>query len=219
VSLSSNSTSLIWGNYLDLDQDVKPYLQMPAYDTVRDYTLQLSTDSACQQVQKMLGRPIAPTTFDMRFDGWSGWNGANIELPFYPVLEVITVNEYWGVAGPHLLLEQTPTNQVDGFQIDYKTGRLIRVFPGLVQKPWFPGSRNIEVQWTAGYNPIPADIKEATLELIAWKWRNTQQAMRSNGPSPIGAEYDTSNMANGLWPGIPHRLQEVFDSYMQVGMG
>lgn len=219
MSLLENAASGIWQNYIDLDNDIKPYLQMPPTDTARDATLQLVTDFVCQYSQQILGQPIAPTAFDRRFDGWSGWNGAYIMLPYYPVLEVTLVNEYWGVSGPHLLEEQTPTNQVDGFQIEYRTGRLIRVFPGLVQKPWFPGSRNIEVQWTAGHNPIPATFKLAALELVAWWWRNTQQAMRSAGPQPIGMDYDSGDPSNGLWAGLPHRIEGVFQVYQQVGLG
>jgi hypothetical protein len=217
MSLNYNAELPVWQNYLDLYSDVKPWLQFTASDTENDTMLQLVTDFVCQHSQRIIGQPVIATPFDRRFDGWSGWNGAYLMLPYYPVLEITYVNEYWGVSGPHILTEQTPTNQVDGFQCEYLTGRLTRVFPGLVQKPWFPGSRNIEVRWIAGRNPVPADIKIAALELIAYWWRNTQQAHRgwSAGAS---TEYDTS-IASGLWAGLPHRIEAIFSSYAQVGIG
>jgi hypothetical protein len=217
MSLSSNTSSLIWANYLDLQDDVKSWLQIQAANTTGDTRLQLMLDMACQFIQNFIGRPIAPTTFDRRFNGWSGWNGAYLELPAYPVLEIISVTEWWGVSGPHYLTEQTPANQVDGFQCEYLRGLLTRVFPGLVQRPWFPGSRNIEVVWVAGYNPIPADIKMATLELVAYWWRNTQQqsGARPGGPA---AEYDPS-ATSGLWSGVPYRITDLLDPYVQVGLG
>jgi hypothetical protein len=217
MTTNVNASSLTWQNYVDLDNDVKPWLQIPPTDITVDYRLQLLTDMTCQWAQGKLGQPVAPTQFDRRFNGWSGWNGAYIELPYYPVLEVTSVIEYWGGSGPHVLSEGTPTNQVDGYQMDYQRGQLIRVFPGLVQKPWFPGSRNIEVVWTAGRNPIPADLKVATLEMIAHWWRNTQQmaAIRS-GPSP---DYDPEQIASGLWQGTPLRITALLDGYQQVGIG
>jgi hypothetical protein len=215
VVVNSNAESNTWSNFLDLQADVKPWLQMEPANQSQDPQLQLIVDMACQWVQNWIGRPIAPTSFDRRFDGWAGWNGAYIELPYYPVLEITSVTEYWGASGPHVLSEQTPTNQIDGWQCDYMRGMLTRVFPGLVQKPWFPGSRNIEVVWTAGYNPLPADIKLATLEFVAYWWRNTQQASR---PSlRVGGEYDSPALA-GLWAGVPGRIEELLEPYIQVGM-
>ena len=213
---NTNGESLIWSNYVDLDADVKTWLQIPLTAPAKfDYQLQLLTDMTCQWVQNKLGRPIAPTQFTRYFDGNNGWNGAFIELPYYPVLSVASVTEYWGTSGPHVLLESTPTNQTDGWQCEYLRGTLRRVFQGLVERPWFPGSRNIEVTWTAGYNPVPADIKIATLEMIAHWWRNTQQQA---GNRPSISEYDPEAVASGLWQGTPLRITTLLDSYIQVGI-
>ena len=213
---NTNASSLIWSNFLDLEQDVKVWLQRPVTAPANlDYQLQLLTDMVCQWVQRKLGQPIAPTSFTRYFDGWSGWNGAFIELPYFPVLEITSVTEYWGVSGPHVLNESVPTNQVDGWQCVYERGQLRRVFPGLVQKPWFPGSRNIEVSWTAGWNPCPADIKVASLEMIAHWWRNTQQ---QSGNRPTATEYDPEVGAAGLWQGTPLRITALLDSYQTVGI-
>lgn len=217
MSLLDNASSLIWQNFLDINNDVKPYLQMPPTDTDRDFTLQLVIDYVCQETQRLLGKPIPSTNFFYRFDGWSGWNGAYLMLPYYPVLEVQAVTEWWGTSGPHVLVEGTPENQVDGFQVDYKTGQLTRVFPGLVQKPWFPGSRNIEVTWTAGYNPIPSMFRLPALEIIAEWWRETQQASRSVITS--GGYSDMVNESSSTYAGLPRRVQATFYSQAQVGMG
>lgn len=201
--------------------EAKQWLQVPSGDTSKDLNLQLIIDMACQWTSNFCQRPIAPITYDRRFDGWSNWNGAYIELPWYPVLEIESVTEYWGVAGPHYLEESTPTDQIDGWQCVYQTGRLNRVFPGNVQKPWFPGSRNIEVVWTAGYNPIPADIKVATLELIAHWYRNTQQQTgRVNGGAITpAAEFEpASDQVGGLWAGVPYRITTLLAPYISINI-
>ena len=216
MSLIEIAASQQWFNYLDLEEDVKPYLQYPQSDTGRDVTLQLVVDFVCQESQRIMGKPVPPTEFFRRFDGWSGWNGAYIELPYYPVLEVQRVVEWWGISGPHYLTESLPENQIDGFQCEYQTGRLIRVFPGLVQKPWFPGSRNLEVTWTAGYNPIPATFKVPALEIIKEWWQATQQAS-SSAPTPAGME--AMDQMTDTYPGLPRRVRATFSSQSQVGMG
>ena len=214
-----NASSLQWSNYVDLATDVKPWLQVPSSDTTQDLQLQLIVDMACQWVQSFIGRPVAPTQFDRRYNGWTGWTGAYIELPFYPVIEIVSVTEWWGSSGPHTLSEQTPTNQVDGWTCDYPTGLLTRVFPGLVQKPWFPGARNVEVVWVAGYNPVPADLKVATLELINHWFRNTRQVSAFRAPGVgEGYEYDPEETASGLWQGVPYRIVELLDPYISVAI-
>jgi len=210
--------SPVWQTYLSVEEDVKPYLLIPAENPRLDRVLHDLTDMACVWVQNYLGRPIAPTTFFRRFDGWTGWNGSIIHLPYYPVLQIITVAEWWGNMGPNYLTEQIPANQGSAyvFQCDYLRGTLIRTFPGLVQQPWFPGSRNIEVTWTAGYNPVLADVRIATLELINYWYRNTQEFMRTQKPLQ---EYDADSGSRMLWPAVPNRVTQLLQAYTQVGIG
>lgn len=219
MSNVTNATSILYGTFLDIQSEVKTWLQIPSGDTSRDANIQLITDMACQWVQNWLGRPIAPQQYDRRFDGWSGLNGAYLELPWYPVLEIVSVTEYWGIAGPHTLVESTPTNQVDGWQCVYQTGRMTRVFPGNVQKPWFPGSRNVEIVWVAGYNPVPGDVRVATLEMIAHWWRNTQQAGgRPSGNIVPASEFEPAT-DTGTFYGVPDRTVALLSPYMRVSMG
>lgn len=220
MSINTNAASRVWASYLDVVDDVIPWLREDQNDPSLPVRLQIIVDMACQFVQNFLARPIAPTRFDQRFDGWTGWNGAYLELPWYPVLEIVSVVEYWGVSGPHVLSESTPTEQVDGFQLRPTTGRVTRVFSGLVQKPWFPGSGNIEIVWVAGFNPVPADIKVATLELCAYWWRNTQQqsATRSGTGTGPSDEYAPATQS-GLWAGIPDRIVDLLEPYLHVGIG
>lgn len=221
-----SATGSVWNNYLDLDDDVKPWLRLTSIngalpDPIVDNNLELITTMACDAIQNILGRPIPPTIFDRRFDGWSSWNGAFLMLPYYPVLEITSVIEYWGTSGPRVLTESTPTNQTDGWQCEYAVGRLTRVFPGLVQKPWFPGSRNVEIVWTAGYNPIPGRFRVATLELIKHWWVNTQQQPTVSMAPPgsgAGNQYDPAE-TGGPFDGIPYHVAAMIGDDIQVGIG
>lgn len=216
--VSSNSTPRSapgWLDYITL-KEAKQWCQLPSSDDPDiDPNLQLITSMACDHFQATLGKPLCPTPFSYRFDGFSGWNGVFIELPYYPVLEITSVTEWRGTSGAYVLPESTPDVQVDGWQCEYPVGRLIRVFPGNIQKPWFPGSRNVEVQWIGGFNPIPPRVRVMTLELIKYWWVNVQndQAMNASGPS---VEYGGPT---GLWPGVPARIDKFIQSLMQVGLG
>lgn len=216
VSATLQENSPVWQNYLDLDNDVKPWLQIPAGSSQQDVRLQMLIDTACWWVQNYLSRPVAPTEFFRRYDGSSGWNGSHIMLPYFPVLEVISVVEWWGSSGPHTLAEQTPEQQgtSDMYQVVPNTGRLTRTFMGLVQRPWFTGARNVEVTWTAGYNPLPQDLRFATLVLIGHWWQHFQQASRSV-PVPSGAmQHDASMMTP--FSGIPVETERMLQSYKTI---
>lgn len=282
-------TSPQWENYVDLPNDVKPYLQFPVTATTQDVILQGVTDMACTWVQRYLKRPVAPTRFFRRFSGYTGLNGSYIDLPYKPVLGTVTVAEYWGLnsgssqtdtctltnssavvqdpnavfpyasatvtgtgvpAGAtilsvvpgvsftmsapattsgsqsltiqtpgYILQEQFPNAQgapgAQMFQCDRVTGLLIRSFQGLIQRPFFPGLRNVEVWWTAGYNPVPPDIRFATLEMIKYWWANTQQASR-NIRLPEG--YDEPQ-GHDLWPAVPNRIVSLLEPYLCIGIG
>lgn len=209
-----------WATYIDLKNDVKPYLEFsnPTGLNPADTMLQMVTDMACTWVQNYLGRPVADTEFFRRFSGWSGMNGAYVSLPYYPVTQIVSVVEYWGSSGPHTLTEQTPASQggQDVYQVDYLRGTVIRTFMGLVQRPWFPGSRNIEITWKAGYEPVPADIKMATLELVNYWWRNTQEATRVSSLEAV--EYEAP-AASGMWAAVPNRVKVLLEPYAQQGIG
>lgn len=213
-----------WQDYVDVVDDVMPYLQINGWadlggqSTALAQNLTLITSMCCDWIQETMGKPIAPTTFTRRFDGWSGWMGAYIELPYYPVVNVVSMVEYRGVSGAFTLTESTPTNQVDGYQIVPETGRITRVFPGNVQKPFFPGSRNIEITWQAGYNPIPPRFRVGTLEMIAYWWRNhmQQSAIRMGG---AGADEYDAPFSQGTLAGTPDAILDILFPNEQVSMG
>jgi hypothetical protein len=206
-----------WLDYITV-KEADGWMQTSLTDGSPDWqALEMLVSMACTAVQQKLGRPVAVTSFQYRFDGWSSWQGAYLMLPYYPVLEIASVVEYRGTS-PYTLTESLLDAQTDGWQCEYPVGRLTRIFPGNVQKPWFPGSRNIEVEWKAGYQPIPPDLRVATLELVKHWWFNTRQNA-GLGTGPV-VEYDAPTpdqpTAFRTWP--PH-VTALVEAYMQVGIG
>jgi hypothetical protein len=224
--LSFTSSTPQWSPIIDRDSDLKPFLQYPREKTDQDEVLDLLASSASDWINSYLGRPIAPTKFTERFDGWAGWTGSIILLPYYPVLEVVSVLEYWGLSGPHSLVEQTPANQYGvgytagspsqgTYQLNPRIGEIRRTFPGLVQKPFFPGSRNIEITWVAGFDPIPGQVKFAALELASHWYRSSQEQEEIHyGPGGGGG-----SGRDDLWPAVPNRVTMLLESFTQQGIG
>lgn len=209
-----------WASYLDL-AEVETWLQFTGAALPADTQaiLQRVIDAACTRAQNIAARPFAPTTFKERHDGWSG---EYVMLRYSPVLELTLCREWQSSGGFIVLPESTPENPVDGVQVDYATGRIMRTFAGYSwPRPFFPGSRNIEITYQAGFNPVPPDVWEATVDLVAYWWRNTQQAARgSTGWRPANGEYGGGEEGpNDLWPGVPNRIAEVFESYRDPVIG
>jgi len=205
-----------WTTYLDVDLDVKSWLQMGDVPVAGEETkLKEVVDDVCWWLQDELGRPFAPTLFAKRF---SVWSGNTLMLPYYPIQSVQRVAEFWGVNGEHVLEEQTPEHQGSNemFTIDPLRGYIVRSFQGLVPRPFFPGLRNIEVVWTAGYDPLPPPIRNATLKQIAHEWRKEQQASRGGAPQMVG---EHGEVEPGLLPGMLPEVKARLNNYTQVGIG
>lgn len=212
--ISQVVTSQVWSDYID-PAEAAAYLQMPSTPTGPTLTiLQRVISAACSWAQNYCNRPVAPTEFRERHDGWGG---DTIMLKQSPFLKLVSATEWQSVGGPIELLESTPDNPIDGVQINYATSQLTRVFAGYSwPRPYFPGRRNIEVIYIAGFNPIPPDLWIGTMELVAWWWRNTQQASR--GPIIRRGEYDPGETSsdNGLWQGVPFRVEAMISPYRKI---
>jgi len=203
------SGSVQWTTYLDMPE-VLAWLQFtdaPAPGSNQSGLLQRLIDSACCIAQDIANRPLCPTTFQERHDGWSG---EYIQLHYSPIIQLVQCQEWQSTGGFIQLPESTPQSPVEGVQVDYRTGQIMRVFAGYSwPRPFYPGSRNIEVTYVGGYDPVPHNVWMATVNLVAFWWRNWYQASRTftKGEAPRqSATVDT-------WPGVPNEIAQVFESF------
>jgi hypothetical protein len=176
--------------------------------TDRDEILRRTIGACCTRMQHFLNRPVAPTPIIERKDGWGG---EYVILRYSPVVKLVSCKEWQSSGGFVDLPESTPESPVDGVQVNYLEGWIMRTFSGYSwPRPFFPGSRNIEITYVAGYNPIPDDIWMGTMELIAHWWHNTQEA---GGAGAKPNAYGGGGGDKGPWPGIPFRVMEMVDDY------
>jgi hypothetical protein len=205
--------SVQWTTFLDMPE-VLSWLQFTSGiatpGTEISGLLQRIIDAACWTGQDIANRPLCPTQM---FNRYSGWSGEYIQLDYSPIIKIVKCQEWMSTGGFVQLPESTPENPVEGVQVNYRTGQIMRTFAGYSwPRPFFPGSRNIEVTYIAGYDPIPPNVWVATIDLVAYWFRNTYQASRTFTGN--AAEYGQNQQASGdLWPGIPNRIAQVFESF------
>ncbi len=186
--------------------DVKGYLRLPLSDTSYDAELTNLTFVATDQIEQYCNRPIVPKP--MPIERHDGWVGDTIELKYSPVTSVTYVYEYF--AGfLNNLSESTPSNPIDGYQLEYQTGRLIRVFTNGFPRQWYPGSRNIEISYSVGLSPTPPILWQAARELVAHIFSQQEQINPSNVPKFTGGanSSDETETSPELWQGLPYRIE------------
>lgn len=204
-----------YGTYVTLSE-IKAYSQWASTGTSpQDPVLQRIIDMACTSLQNRIDRPIGAQKFWERHDGWSG---EYIMLKETPFLELVSCTEWQSSGGPISLVESTPENPVDGIQINYGTGRIMRTFAGYSwPRPFFPGSRNIEITYMAGLNPVPPDLWLATAELVKYWWANTQQASAVRVGLRGQDTYDAPD-TKGVFGQMPPHVEEMIEPYVKVSI-
>jgi hypothetical protein len=216
--------------YLSIEDQVKPWLRFLRVNTSFDEALTIITEGCCTAVQRFLGAPIAPILYSPddglgKFDGAAGLYSGYIMLPRTPVLQVVSVIEYQGnnpvqlaeIVNPGAPSEPNNPYPLDGFQTNYRTGRITRVLGGIWNRPFYPGSNNIWVTWLAGYNPIPTDIVMVTLNWIGRIFKQGFEASAIRPPAP-GEEGGGGGEAKGLWLGIPGDVKALLQTYLAPGV-
>jgi len=230
MTLSAGVGTERYTTFLDVENQVKPWLRFLKVDTSYDEVLTIITEGVCTAAQRFLGTPIAPMLYGPddglgKFDGGAGLYSGYIMLPRTPVLQVISVIEYQGnnpvtlteIVNPGIPNVANNPTPGDGYQVSYRTGRLTRVLGGIWNRPFFPGSNNIWVTWVAGYNPIPTDIIMSMLNWIGNIFKNGFEASAIRPPGP-GEGSDPSSTTKGIWLGIPNDVKTVLQSYLAPGI-
>lgn len=172
----------------------------PAPSATDNAMLSRMITAATPVIEKIAG-PCTPQAFTEQHDG----EDHEVILRRYPVLRIVSCKEYRYGSDVLDLVESTPANPVDGYQLDKETGTLTRVYTGGYVRSWWPGSRNIVVSYQAGRAAVPSNVKEATLELLAHWWR-----LRKAGAhkfTPPGSEGAGGFVVPAY--GVPRRVSEI----------
>lgn len=191
--------------------DVKTHLNIT--DTTDDAELQTFIDAAQAPVEDVVGLVIQRT-----LDEWYDGGDPTILLRHIPVTSVTSVTEFIGHT-PINLTEQPlsdPLGDGYGYTVESPAGIVTRrgvmtVNPPTIN-PWFvgnpvpfyPGVRNIRIQYVAGQATVPSNVQMGTLEVIRHAWE-TQRGLTSGLPLP---GYDEQMVPTPSGFLIPYRAME-----------
>lgn len=207
--MSPLETPISYNPYIGLGQ-FKSWLNQENV-TGRDGDLAFVLESSCEWVQTYLQGPVTPTAVTEIKDGSSagGPDGSMLMLIYAPLIQVTEVIEGRGSPADEVTLaETTPSSTAqDGYQVDYLYGRVIRSFGAQWTRPWFVGSRNIQISYIAGYQSIPSTIIMATLQHAAYTWTRLQDARFSGNAQGL------TDPGTLLFPGVAARITEALDPY------
>jgi len=137
--------------------NVKDYLDLT--ETTKDTLLARLITAASTWIKSWTNRDFTSQSYTQTLDGN---DAAGIMLDQYPVTAVSAIS-------------------VDGAAVDLSTvawdGALLMLTDG---STFDLGTRNVVVTYTAGFPAVPADIEQACIEIVAWRYTERQRIQQSS---------------------------------------
>jgi len=136
----------------------------------------------------------------------------NLFLRTFPVVEIdsVTVTDADG---------QSETYDGDSLVVNERTGEL-RFAPDAARLRFPAGFQNVVVAYTAGFDPIPADVQEAAVQLCCWLAASL--AKDPTASSERLGDYQVSYAAGGTQldgqDGLPAAVRQLLAPYRAMGV-
>lgn len=172
--------------FATVDQ-VKEYLNLKVNDD--DALLQRLLDAASGWMRSYLNRDLNLMDYSQRFNGTGT---RSMLLPDYPVVAVtsLTVDSVTLSQGAYY---------VDGAVVTRTDGG---TFPR--------GYGNVAVAWSAGYATVPAEVAQACIEVVAWRYKERDRVGQSQVATPMGQNISFQTSA------VPSNVKALLDNWRKV---
>jgi hypothetical protein len=147
---------------------LKEYLNIDSADTSKDNFLIRKINAMSTLVQQYINRNLNVQTYT---ENLQGNNRQYLTLRNYPLVSVESVSFFDNILDP---------SQYDVDDYCMKRGMVYKetgwtandFLIGIGGDP-VPGRKIIQIQYHAGYETIPADIQDATIDLVALKYKES----------------------------------------------
>ena len=179
--------------------EAKDALNIDQADTTHDAELQIYVDAADRVVEDLVG-PVNQTDFDEWYDGGFG----DIVLRHWPVISLNSVTEYSGATPTTLAVAATPDVVTSSSYVFDQSAAILYRRSTWGNVAFASGTSNVRVQYTAGRDPVPANIKLAALEFIRHNYQLSQQG---GSPTYGGAGEEGPFVPSGF--AIPARVYDL----------
>lgn len=150
--------------------DAREFLRLRSNDTADNAKIQAIIESASRLILDITG----PMTIQSYNEWWDG--GLSTIVPEHlPLVQVTAAAEFYGLS-KFVLTEQPLGAQTNAFAftVDYVTGQITRRTYGGAPAMFAIGSKNVNIQYTAGRTQVPENVQVATRELVRHLYTNTQ---------------------------------------------
>jgi hypothetical protein len=180
--------------------DVKAYpgVNIAANDHRLDDRLNGFIAAARPLIEQITG-PIIPTVFDEKYAGGNNTislsHRAAVGYGTTPILNVMAVSEYVGPTEyPLANVADAALGSIYSFEVNERYGTITRRTSGGGTIAFPAGPNSVHVVYQAGQGVVPANVQEATLELVRMNYettmavgagRRTQSDLDQPGP-PLG---------------------------------
>lgn len=164
--------------------EVKEVFGIPPNDRVHDSQLVGLIEDVRPLIEEHTG-PLLPQLFVERFDG-----GQNIisltHTPSFgygttPILNLLGVSEFRGPIEYPLQIIQNPVyGGIYTCELDPRLGTITRRTAGGGVIAFLPGRNSVKVEYQAGQETIPANVRRACRETIRWWYQTTQAVGRGS---------------------------------------
>jgi len=128
-----------------------------------------------------IGREL---TAKERTEYYDGKGKNQIHLKHYPI---ISITDIWD--DPSRNYTDTYKKSSDDY-VYYEDNGIIKLIAGGV---FYDGIKNVKATYIAGYNSVPGDIQQATIELVARKYDQSRKGKGQLGIDSISAGDQTVN--------------------------
>lgn len=171
-----------------------PYVS-GGYVSVDDPILSRLITQVSAWIKTIINRDLNLQTYSEIRSSYLGQT--KLQLYQYPVFEIYSVT----VNGS--LIKESTNQNIAGWVQDYDSVAFRNM-----SLP--KGYANVVINYAAGYDPMPMDINQACMELVAWRYKEKDRIAQTN--KSVGGENVTFITAK---EGYPH-IMKIIDEYKRV---
>jgi len=185
----------------------KEYLGILTTNTTKDTLLESWIDIVSGRFEAQIENKVMPQEVTVYLDG----NGdSKLRVPYYPVIEVTSLQGRMMVTDEWADYYEEMTYVHLDPQVDY-----IELLDG---EYFDEGQKNVKLVYMAGFSPVPGDITQTVLEMLAQMWRESRQGDGTLGLSSL-ATNAASGSTNLSMFDLSDRWNQVVRRYMNRAHG
>ena len=148
-------------------EEVKNFMRIDEDYTADDPTIEVMITAARELLEKETGLALAETELLLK-----GWDGCKIILPYGPNQVLVDVKKGEDIEENYTFNSYTGSIYINSSGNDTS---VFYDFNGLVELDFYPTetSDDYSVQYTCGYETLPAALKQAIMVQVDYMYKNT----------------------------------------------